>query len=138
MTIKREIYCCPVCGGMVEVLNEGAVPSCCGSPMRLLVENDTDGAHEKHVPVVERIGGGFRVRVGSVDHPMAENHYIQWVELLTPLCVMRRELRPRDKPEAVFLLDRTTACGRAVESGDIGMRNVVAREYCNLHGLWRS
>lgn len=128
MTKKREIYRCPICGNIVEVLHEGAVLSCCGKPMQLLRENQTDGAYEKHVPVVERVEGGFRVSVGSTAHPMADDHYIQWIELLTPTCLMRRELHPRDKPEALFLIGDGSACAK----GD-----VEAREYCNLHGLWR-
>lgn len=134
MTKPREIYRCPVCGNIVEVLHGGATMSCCGRPMVLLEANTTDGAYEKHVPIVERIEGGFRVRVGSVDHPMADDHYIQWIELLTPTCVLRHELHPRDKPEAVFLIDESTACGCRLEQQDT--LNVSAREYCNLHGLW--
>ena len=135
MTKLREIYRCPVCGNIVEVLHEGAAMSCCGRPMQLVLAGQTDGAYEKHVPVVECVDGGFRVRVGSVDHPMADDHHIEWIELLTPCGVMRRELRPRDKPEAVFLIDVTTACGRAV--GPCGQGDVETRAYCNLHGLWR-
>lgn len=134
MTKLREIYRCPICGNIVEVLHEGAVLSCCGKPMQLLSANTTDGAYEKHVPVVERVEGGFRVSVGSVEHPMTEDHYIQWIELLTPMCVMRRELHPGDKPEAVFLIDKTTACGRVAMECDTD--KVSAREYCNIHGLW--
>lgn len=122
MTRKREIYQCPVCGNIIEVLHPGAVLSCCGKPMRLLQENDTDGAVEKHVPVVERIAGGYRVTVGSVEHPMVEAHHIQWIELLTPTEVLRKELKPGDKPEAIFMTDAT---------------EVSAREHCNLHGLWK-
>lgn len=125
MTKKREVYRCPICGNIVEVLHEGAVMSCCGKPMLLLAANTADGAYEKHVPVVERVDGGFRVRVGSTDHPMSDEHYIQWIELLTPRGVMRRELYPRDKPEAVFM------AGTADNSGEFS-----ARAYCNLHGLW--
>ena len=134
MTKVREIYRCPICGNIVEVLHEDAVLSCCGRPMQLLTANTTDGAYEKHVPVVERIEGGFRVSVGSVEHPMDESHYIQWIELLTPTCVMRRELYPGDKPEAVFIIDKVTACGTSASECD--MEKVSAREYCNLHGLW--
>ena len=134
MTKLREVYRCPVCGNIVEVVHEGAVLSCCGKPMELLSANTMDGAREKHVPVVERTEGGFCVSVGSVEHPMTEEHYIQWIELLTPLCVMRRELHPGDKPEAVFLIDKATACGRV--AAECGIDKVSARAYCNLHGLW--
>lgn len=83
---------------------------------------DTDGAYEKHVPVIESIEGGYRVKVGSVEHPMMPEHYIEWIELLTPTDVLRHELKPGEKPEAIFMTDAT---------------EVTAREYCNLHGLWK-
>ena len=134
MTKTRQVYRCPICGNVVEVLHSGAVLSCCGQPMQLMEENATDGAYEKHVPVVEKVEGGFKVKVGAVEHPMTEEHYIQWVELLTPFCVMRRELHPGDKPEALFLVDPATACGQKVMSFDVS--EIRAREYCNLHGLY--
>ena len=118
----------------MEVLHQGNVMQCCGQPMTLLKENTTDGAREKHVPVVEKVEGGFKVKVGAVEHPMVEEHYIQWIELLTPFCVMRRELHPGDKPEALFLVDPATACGQKVMSCDVS--EIRAREYCNLHGLY--
>ena len=77
---------------------------------------------EKHVPVVEKIEGGYRVTVGSVEHPMTDAHYIQWIELVTPTGVLRHNLTPQDKPVAEFKTDAT---------------EVEAREYCNLHGLWK-
>lgn len=124
MAKTGEVYKCQKCGVMVEVLHGGSCsPECCGEPMKLLKENTTDGAREKHVPVVEKIDGGWRVSVGSVEHPMTETHYIEWIELVTPGGVMRRNLTPQDKPVAEFKTDAT---------------DVYAREYCNLHGLWRS
>ena len=121
MTKQREIYRCPVCGNMVEVLNPGAGELvCCGKPMILLQENTTDAAQEKHVPVVEKTADGYRVKVGSVEHPMLNEHFIQWIELLTPKSVLRRELKPGCKPEATFITNEECLC---------------AREYCNLHGL---
>lgn len=95
MTKTREIYRCTVCGNVVEVVNPGAMLSCCGQPMKLMKENTTDAAKEKHVPVIEPIEGGYRVKVGSVEHPMLPEHYIQWIELLTPTDVLRHELQPR-------------------------------------------
>ena len=89
--------------------------------MQLLEANTTDAAQEKRVPVIERIDGGYRVTVGSVEHPMTPEHYIQWIELLTDEGVLRRELTPTDRPVALF---QTTA------------HVTGAREYCNLHGLW--
>lgn len=119
-----EVYKCKKCGNIVEVLHDGScIPECCGEPMKLLKENTTDGAKEKHVPVVEKIDGGYRVTVGSVEHPMTPEHYIEWIELITPKGVLRRNLTPEDKPVAEFKTDET---------------DVYARELCNLHGLWKS
>ena len=123
MAKKNEIYKCETSGLMVEVLQDAeGTPMCCGEPMKLLRENTTDGAKEKHVPVVEKIEGGYRVTVGSVEHPMTDAHYIQWIELVTPTGVLRHNLTPQDKPVAEFKTDAT---------------EVEAREYCNLHGLWK-
>ena len=122
MTGIRNIYRCPICGNVVEVLNPGMGELvCCGKPMVMLRENSTDAAQGKHVPMVEKVEGGYLVKVGSTDHPMLEEHYIQWIELLTPTSVLKRELKPGDKPEAVFFTDEEC---------------VSARVYCNLHGLW--
>lgn len=122
MTKKRDVYRCNTCGNIVEVLNEGAVMSCCGRPMTLLDGSETDGAIEKHVPVIEKVAGGYRVRVGSTAHPMNEAHYIQWIELLTRNEVLRKELSWNDIPEVVFMTDEVA---------------VSAREYCNIHGLFK-
>ena len=123
MAKKNEIYKCEKSGLMVEVLQDAeGTPMCCGEPMKLLRENTTDGAKEKHVPVVEKIEGGYPVTVGSVEHPMTDAHYIQWIELVTPTGVLRHNLTPQDKPVAEFKTDAT---------------EVEAREYCNLHGLWK-
>ncbi len=124
MAKKNEIYKCKSCGLMVEVVLEGTcTPQCCGQPMQLLKENSTDGANEKHVPVLEKTKDGYRVTVGSVAHPMTPEHYIQWIELVTPNAVLRKNLTPNDQPLAEFKTDAT---------------EVTAREYCNLHGLWKS
>jgi len=124
MTKLKEVYKCAVCGNIVEVVNgAGGTLSCCGQPMDLLSENSTDAATEKHVPVVEKIEGGYRVQVGSVEHPMTDAHYIQWIELITENDVLRKFLTPSDKPVAEFKTDA---------------ENVYARAYCNLHGLWKS
>ncbi len=112
-----------ICGEIIEVLHDGPTPVCCGKPMTLLKENTTDAAKEKHVPVMEKIDGGYRVSVGSVAHPMTPDHYIQWIELLTPNGVLRRYLTPDDKPVAEFKTDAA---------------DVTARAYCNLHGLWKA
>ncbi|MFC1505425.1 desulfoferrodoxin, partial [Thermodesulfobacteriota bacterium] len=95
---------------------------CCGQPMVLLQENTVDAAKEKHVPVVEKIDGGFKVSVGSVPHPMEEKHYIEWIELVADGKAYIQFLNPGDVPEAVFMIDAASA---------------TAREFCNLHGLWK-
>ena len=124
MTKLKEVYRCAVCGNIVEVMHEaGGTLSCCGQPMELLAENTVDAAKEKHVPVVEPIEGGYKVKVGEVEHPMLENHYIEWIELVECDKVQRKHLKPGEKPEAVFYTD---------------CKNVYAREYCNLHGHWKS
>lgn len=123
MTKLNEIYRCNICGNIVEITNAGAGKLvCCGQPMELLTENSQDAALEKHVPVVEKVEGGYLVTVGSVEHPMLPEHYIQWIELVTPGGVMRHHLQPGDKPQAFFQTDAA---------------EVTAREYCNLHGLWK-
>jgi superoxide reductase len=125
MATKRlEIYKCLVCGNIVEVIHEGEGELvCCGQPMKLLVENSVDAATEKHVPVIEKIDGGYKVTVGSVAHPMEDKHYIEWIELAADGKACRQFLSPGDAPEATF----------AVEAGE-----VTAREHCNLHGLWKA
>ncbi len=123
MTKKLEIYKCEVCGNVVEVLHPGVGQLvCCGQPMKLLVENTTDAAKEKHVPVIEKSATGFKVKVGSVAHPMDEKHYIEWIELVVGERAYRQFLAPGQAPEAFFSVDG---------------EKVYAREYCNLHGLWK-
>lgn len=124
MAKQLEVYRCELCGNIVEVLHGGAGELvCCGQPMTHLVENTVDAAKEKHVPVIEKIDGGYLVKVGSVPHPMEEKHYIEWIELHAGGKVQRQFLQPGDAPEAKFVSDE---------------KDVSAREYCNLHGLWRS
>jgi superoxide reductase len=120
----NDVYKCDVCGNIVEVLHVGEGELvCCGKPMTLQAENTVDAAKEKHVPVIEKIEGGVRVKVGSVEHPMLDAHYIEWIEVHTDSKVYRKYLRPGEKPEAEFLLTEKV---------------LYAREYCNLHRLWRS
>jgi superoxide reductase len=124
VTEQLQVYKCEVCGNMVEVLHTGAGELvCCGAPMKNYVENTVDAAKEKHVPVVEKIAGGFKVKVGSVPHPMEEKHYIEWIELIADGKAYRQFLQPGQAPEATF---------------EIQADKVVAREYCNLHGLWKA
>ncbi len=123
MAAKLEIYKCDVCGNMVEVVHGGKGQLvCCGEPMTLLKENTTDAATEKHVPVIEKVDGGYKVKVGSVPHPMEEKHYIEWIQLLAGETAYRKFLAPGQTPEAVF----------HVEANDVS-----AREFCNVHGLWK-
>lgn len=123
MTDLLQVYQCEVCGNMVEVVGKGGgTLVCCKQPMTLLEENTTDAAQEKHVPVIEKVDGGFKVKVGSAPHPMVENHFIQWIELEADGIVYRRFLSPDMEPEAVFQVDA---------------EKVTAREFCNLHGLWK-
>lgn len=127
MTELNQIYRCNVCGNMVEVINTGAGELvCCGQPMELLVERQTDVGPEKHIPIVEKTDQGIKVKVGEVPHPMEENHYIQWIEVLSGGKIYRQFLKPGDEPEAEFEL----------ESNEIA--DLRAREYCNVHGLWHS
>ena len=124
MTERLQVYKCDVCGNIVEVLHAGGGELvCCGQPMKLRAENTVDAAKEKHVPVIEKIAGGFKVKVGSVAHPMEEKHFIEWIEIIADGKAYRQFLNPGQIPEAVFMVDAAT---------------VTAREYCNLHGLWKS
>ncbi len=124
MAKKLEIYKCEVCGNIVEVLHEGAGELvCCDQPMTLVKENTVDASKEKHVPVIEKIDGGYRVKIGTVPHPMEEKHYIEWIELIADGKAYREFLKPGVTPEAVFMLEAS---------------QVSAREYCNIHGLWKS
>ena len=117
---------CPICGNIVEMIEDKGVPvMCCGKPMVELNANTTDGAVEKHVPVVEINGDILTVKVGSVEHPMLEEHYITMVLVEFDNRVLRVNLKPNEKPEAVFALN-----------GYKG--NVNVYEYCNLYGLWKT
>lgn len=123
MAMKLQVFKCNVCGHMVEVIHEGAgTLTCCNQAMQLMEENTVDAALEKHVPVIEKTAGGILVKVGSVAHPMQDEHYIEWIELLADGKAYRQFLAPGEKPEALFT---------------IKAKDVSAREYCNLHGLWK-
>ena len=124
MTRRSQVYKCMVCGNIVEVLHAAAGELvCCNQPMALLEENTTDAATEKYVPEVASVDGATRVTVGSVAHPMEQEHYIEWIELLVGDRLFRTYLNPGDSPTEVF---------------NVAAEGVVAREYCNLHGLWRT
>ena len=123
MTNKLEIYKCEVCGNIIEVIHTGkGALTCCNQPMKLMVENTVDAAKEKHVPVVEKNNGKLKIKVGEVAHPMEEKHYIEWIEIISGDHVETQFLNPGDLPEATFNIDK---------------ENIIVREYCNLHGLWK-
>lgn len=125
MTKLREVYKCSICGNVVEVIHPGAPALvCCHQPMEKLEANVVDAAKEKHVPVIEVSGAGISVKVGSVEHPMEEKHFIQFIEVLTKDQVLRAELEPGQKPIAEF----------SVKQEEV----IEVREYCNLHGLWKT
>ncbi len=124
MAERLEVYKCEACGNIVEVLHGGGGELvCCGEAMKLMVENTVDAAKEKHVPVIEKVKGGVKVKVGSVAHPMEEKHYIEWIEVIADGKAYRQFLKPGGAPEAFF---------------NIEAQQVTAREYCNLHGLWKA
>ncbi|MCD4713888.1 MAG: desulfoferrodoxin [Clostridiales bacterium] len=121
---KLDVYKCEECGNIVEVLHWGGGDLvCCGENMKLMEEKSADSTTEKHVPVVEAIQGGYKVTVGSTLHPMKEEHYIEWIELITETDTLITFLKPGDEPVAIFKTDE---------------KAVMAREYCNLHGLWKN
>ncbi|NCC24641.1 MAG: desulfoferrodoxin [Deltaproteobacteria bacterium] len=124
MAKQYEIYKCEICGNIIEVLHGGAGELvCCGQPMKLMAEGTIDASKEKHVPVIEKTDTGFKVIVGSVVHPMEEKHYIEWIELIADGRSYKAFLAPGAKPEAEFCIQA---------------QKVTAREYCNIHGLWKA
>jgi superoxide reductase len=124
MAKRLEVYKCDVCGNIIEVLHAGKGDLvCCGKPMSLLIENTVDAAKEKHVPVIEKIDGGVTVKVGEVAHPMEEKHWIEWVEIIADGKTYRQYLNPGEVPEAIF---------------NVTADRITAREYCNIHGLWKA
>ena len=124
MTELRQVYKCNICGNIVEVLHTGVGQLvCCGQPMELLKEKTGDVGLEKHVPVIEKMDGGVKVKVSSVPHPMEENHYIEWIEIIADGRACREFLNPGDEPEAEFKIEAD---------------KIEAREYCSVHRLWKS
>lgn len=124
MTELLQVYRCRICGNIVEVLHTGhGTLVCCGQAMQLQEEQTADYTTEKHVPVVEETAKGIRVTVGSTLHPMEEKHWIEWVQVLVDGKSYRQFLEPGAKPEAEF---------------EVKGKEIIAREYCNIHGLWRT
>ncbi len=123
MAEMMGIYKCEICGNIVEVVHEGKAPLvCCAEEMTLMEEQTAEMSVEKHVPVIEEIDGGYKVTVGTTLHPMEEEHYIEWIELLAEDTAYRKFLNPGDEPVATFMIEED---------------DVSAREYCNVHGLWK-
>jgi len=132
MTKQNQIYKCEICGNVVEVLHEGVGELvCCGRPMNLFEEKTRDVGEEKHLPIIKELPpnvcqgkDGVKINVGSVEHPMDEDHYIEWIEIITSDGKRgKKTLKPGEKPEVEFYTRK-----------DI----VGARAYCNIHGIWRS
>jgi len=124
MAEKLEVYKCEICGNIIEVLHGGKGElACCGQPMIQMVENTVDAAKEKHVPVIEKVAGGVKVKVGDVAHPMEDKHWIEWIEIIADGKAYRQFLNPGETPEAIF---------------NVEAKQVTAREYCNIHGLWKA
>jgi len=124
MTELLQIYKCTVCGNIVEVVHASTGTLVCyGKPMELQQPKTADVGKEKHVPVIEKTTKGIRVKVGSVPHPMEDKHYIEWIEVIVDGAAYRKFLKPGGKPEAEF---------------EVSGKSILAREYCNIHGLWKS
>jgi superoxide reductase len=124
MTELNQVYKCNVCGNIVEVVHTGVGELvCCNQPMQLMEENTVDAAIEKHVPVIEKTDSGVKIKVGEAPHPMDPDHYIEWIEVLADGKSYKKFLKPGDVPEAEF---------------NVKSETIIAREYCNLHGLWKS
>lgn len=124
MIEKSEVYFCSICGNVIEVLH-GSSNSlvCCGQPMKLLEENSKGEYADKHAPIIEKNAEGVKIKVGSVEHPMEENHYIEWIEISTGKGESKKFLNPGEKPEAVF---------------PVKTNITKARMFCNVHGLWKN
>lgn len=123
MAKKREIYSCSKCDMIFEALTDGTTAECCVDEMQILVGNTQEASLEKHVPVIEKTDGGYKVMVGSIPHPMEEAHYIQWIELNEGDKAQIKFMSPGQEPVAEFKSEAS---------------EVSAREYCNLHGLWKT
>lgn len=123
MITLNQIFKCPICGNIVEIVHVGGgTLVCCGKEMLLQVENSQDASQEKHVPVVEETADGLKIKVGEVAHPMEADHYIEWIEIMVGDNVARHFLKPGELPETEFNLKKS--------------EGLIVRAYCNLHGLW--
>lgn len=126
MASKYNVFKCNECDNVVMAMKDADCNlACCGQPMAHMPEQTADSSTEKHVPIIEKVDGGYKVTVGSTLHPMLEKHWIQWIELIVDGKRMIEELNPGDEPTAFF------CCTCEAQA------TVSAREYCNLHGLWK-
>ena len=125
MAKLKKIYRCNHCGNIVEVLHEGSgTLVCCGEAMQLLEEKTVkEEGKEKHAPIIEKTAEGVKVKVGSVEHPMTAEHFIEFIQIIADGKTYTQYLKPGDKPESIF---------------NISAKKIAARAYCNLHGLWKS
>lgn len=124
--MKAKFYRCPHCGNIVMAVEESGVPIiCCGQPMQEIIGGTVDASKEKHVPVVSVDGNSVHVKVGSIEHPSTEEHYIQWIGISTESSVQMKYLKPGEKPEACFKICNEEKVAEAFC-------------YCNLHGKWSS
>lgn len=128
--MNAKFYICKHCGNLIGmVYSSGVTPVCCGDPMTAIEANTVEASREKHLPVVHIEDHEHAVRmtvnVGSVDHPMIDAHYIEWVFLETENGGQRHAFKPGDKPEAVFIIDKSD-------------KPIAVYAYCNLHGLWKT
>ena len=123
--LNTKFYICPHCGNIVEMVHDAGVkPFCCGQKMNELIPNTVDASGEKHIPAVKVGEGVVEVNVGSVDHPMVDVHWIEWVQLVTDKGSYRKWLNPGEAPKVKFLLSEE--------------KPVAVYAYCNLHGLWKT
>lgn len=122
---RHQIFKCEYCGNVVEITSVGGGELvCCAHPMKLMLENTSDGAVEKHVPVIEaNPNGGCIVKIGATPHPMTSDHFIEWVEIINGPYVNRKYLKAGDLPQAEFYLPKK--------------ETLYIRAYCNKHGLWK-
>ncbi len=132
MTKLKQIYKCNICGNIVEVLHTGQGELvCCGQPMELIIAKNKDEGQEKHMPVIKELPAnmcsdkdGFKIKVGEIEHPMQEDHYIEWIEINTEDGKSgKRFLTPKDKPIVDFYTRKKV---------------ISIRVYCNIHGLWEN
>ncbi len=124
MTKQNQIYKCNICGNIIEILHEGAGELvCCNQSMNLIKENTQDAATEKHIPIIEKTGNWIKITVGEIEHPMTEDHFIEWIEVISKNTNQRKNLNPNDKPIAEFCIQEEI---------------ITVKAYCNLHWLWKS